>query len=47
MKDIADNSFVPTDIPDGCTRIHLNLVVILLLALCLLLFQLCNSVVAN
>ncbi|GLT89225.1 hypothetical protein SLE2022_072180 [Rubroshorea leprosula] len=26
VKDIADNSFVPTGIPDGCTRIHLNLV---------------------
>ncbi|GKU92169.1 hypothetical protein SLEP1_g5934 [Rubroshorea leprosula] len=26
VKDIADNSFVPTGIPDGCTGIHLNLV---------------------
>ncbi|KAF5752593.1 putative Multiple inositol polyphosphate phosphatase 1 precursor [Tripterygium wilfordii] len=25
-KDIADNSFVPSDIPDRCTPIHLNLV---------------------
>lgn len=27
MKDIVDNSFLPFDIPDGCTPIHLNLVV--------------------
>ncbi|GAB4831977.1 hypothetical protein Ancab_005995 [Ancistrocladus abbreviatus] len=26
VKDIADNSFVPSNIPDGCTPIHLNLV---------------------
>ncbi|KAK4279110.1 hypothetical protein QN277_016865 [Acacia crassicarpa] len=26
VKDIADNSFVPSDIPDGCVPIHLNLV---------------------
>ncbi|GKV28254.1 hypothetical protein SLEP1_g37332 [Rubroshorea leprosula] len=26
VKDVADNSFVPTDIPDGCVPIHLNLV---------------------
>ncbi|KAM1406828.1 hypothetical protein ACFXTH_001457 [Malus domestica] len=26
VKDIADNSFVPSKIPDGCTPIHLNLV---------------------
>ncbi|XP_038721920.1 multiple inositol polyphosphate phosphatase 1-like isoform X2 [Tripterygium wilfordii] len=26
VKDIADNSFVPSDIPDQCTPIHLNLV---------------------
>lgn len=27
MEDIADSSFVPSKIPDGCTPIHLNLVV--------------------
>ncbi|XP_028805215.1 multiple inositol polyphosphate phosphatase 1-like [Neltuma alba] len=26
VKDIADNSFVPSDIPEGCVPIHLNLV---------------------
>ncbi|PQM39927.1 hypothetical protein Pyn_35728 [Prunus yedoensis var. nudiflora] len=26
VKDIADSSFVPSKIPDGCTPIHLNLV---------------------
>ncbi|XP_021295614.1 multiple inositol polyphosphate phosphatase 1 isoform X1 [Herrania umbratica] len=26
VKDIVDNSFVPSDIPDGCAPIHLNLV---------------------
>lgn len=27
VKDLADNSFVPSEIPEGCTPIHLNLVV--------------------
>ncbi|OIT04490.1 hypothetical protein A4A49_34243 [Nicotiana attenuata] len=27
VKDISDNSFVPSQIPDQCTPIHLNLVV--------------------
>ncbi|PPS07245.1 hypothetical protein GOBAR_AA13385 [Gossypium barbadense] len=26
VKDIVDNSFIPSDIPQGCTPIHLNLV---------------------
>ncbi|KAK6227750.1 hypothetical protein SCA6_000090 [Theobroma cacao] len=26
VKDIVDDSFLPSDIPDGCTPIHLNLV---------------------
>ncbi|KAF3433356.1 hypothetical protein FNV43_RR24458 [Rhamnella rubrinervis] len=26
VKDVAENSFVPSDIPNGCTPIHLNLV---------------------
>ncbi|OMP11813.1 Histidine phosphatase superfamily, clade-2, partial [Corchorus capsularis] len=26
VKDIVDNSFIPSHIPDGCTPIHLNLV---------------------
>ncbi|KNA11062.1 hypothetical protein SOVF_138620 [Spinacia oleracea] len=26
VKDIVDNSFVPENIPDGCTPVHLNLV---------------------
>ncbi|XP_028797370.1 multiple inositol polyphosphate phosphatase 1-like [Neltuma alba] len=29
-KAIADNSFVPSDIPEGCVPIHLNLVITLL-----------------
>ncbi|XP_031248330.1 uncharacterized protein LOC116106118 [Pistacia vera] len=26
VKDVADKNFVPSEIPDGCTPIHLNLV---------------------
>lgn len=28
MKDVANNAYVPSSVPDGCTPIHLNLVVI-------------------
>lgn len=28
VKDITDKNFIPSKIPEGCTPIHLNLVVI-------------------
>lgn len=31
VKDVTDKNFVPSEIPDGCTPIHLNLVVTSLL----------------
>lgn len=39
VKGIADSSFVPSKIPNGCTPIHLNLVVNLFFDIVIANFQ--------